>query len=75
MASGNSYMLHRLPVAFAQDNLAVQCCGKKYIYGYKNTIYQELYFAIPLVIHIRKHPVVIDFSWQANDWINVFFSL
>jgi len=49
-ANGMDTLLHRLPAAFSKDNPAVQCCGKKYIFGYKKAIYQELYFAISLGI-------------------------
>jgi hypothetical protein len=56
------------------NSLAVQCCGKKYIYGYKNTIYQELYFAIPLVIDICDYTVAIDIPDEESYWIIMLFA-
>jgi len=60
MASGNGCIKHGAFPAFSQGNFAAPCCGKKYIFGYKNTIYQELYFAIPMVIDICGCPEIID---------------
>jgi hypothetical protein len=64
MASGNGCIKHGSFPTFSQGNLAAPCCGKKYIFGYKNTIYQELYFAIPMVIDICGRPEIIDFFNQ-----------
>jgi hypothetical protein len=70
MASGNGCIKHGSFPTFSQGNLAAPCCGKKYIFGYKNTIYQELYFAIPMVIDICGRPEIIDLSNPINNWFD-----
>jgi hypothetical protein len=66
--------LHRIFTAFFGGISAVQSCSKKYIFGYKNAIYQELYFDISMGIEIYKQPVIIAIPDHTSNWINKCFA-
>ena len=66
--------LHLIFTAFFGGISAVQSCSKKYIFGYKNAIYQELYFDISMGIEIYKQPVIIAIPDHTSNWINKCFA-
>jgi len=66
--------LHQIFTAFFGGISAVQSCSKKYIFGYKNAIYQELYFDISMDIDIYKQPVIIAIPDHTSNWINKCFA-